>query len=329
MSQNELLRRAEKGERFGAYLFFGKDEFRKRLAIDQLLKSLSQEKIFAFDFEKLHADEIPIDELLAKAGSVGLFSGNKIIVVFEILDFDADERPRLLEYLRSPLSATSLIFTSQEKDVNRSPLFKVIEGSNHGVVVDFPQLTNRDAERWVRGEVKKAGKEISQGAIDMLLESCGMDLWTVGNELEKLIAYAGTSPALDQETVENVQGFGKEISVFEVAEKTSQKNRKAAFFALEKNLLAGTERNKVFPAISREYGLLAVSKAAGAGFPIPQHLRYVAWKINKLGPQAESLPWEDLRASLSSVFESEFELKNSRVPWDLGIELLLHKLTKK
>jgi DNA polymerase-3 subunit delta len=140
----------------------------------------------------------------------------------------------------------SLVLTAEVVDQRRA-LFKKI--SVAGVVIDCGIRTGRTGETQMNPEtarakiremVAAAGKTIAGDAVVSIVERTGFSMRALESEVEKILLYVGTRPAITPADVMEVLSNSRESSIFDLTNALSDRDAGRALRAL-RNLLAQRE----------------------------------------------------------------------------------------
>jgi DNA polymerase-3 subunit delta len=148
-------------------------------------------------------------------------TGRRVAVVEDAGPFLQQHADRVVAYLQSPTPTGTLIMCLQKLD-GRSRVAKALR--ERGVIVDCSRIRWRDAEAWVRGRARQAGKPITPQAAAQLVDAVGPDLLALGNELDKLVAYCGEEDAVTEDALTHVTAHGRARSVFDLGEAMSRRD---------------------------------------------------------------------------------------------------------
>jgi DNA polymerase-3 subunit delta len=196
----------------------------------------------------------------------------------------ADVTDHFEEILQKGLpSGNCLIFTAQTAD-KRKKIFKVV--SESGVALYFG-ASRREADRretlqkQARRLLEENGKKMSPAAWLALEQKTGFDLRRAISELEKLIAYVGDKPGIDNADVEEAVGRTREDDIFALTNALSQKNGPATLEALQSLLRQGVHHLIILSMMVREIRLLLQARAlvdSGTLPPVGANMEYAAFQ---------------------------------------------------
>ena len=208
-------------ERF--YLFYGEEKYMISQMKNQLKKALvSEDDTMNYSyFEGKKADSVEIAEL---AKTLPFFSDHRFIILDETgLGKKSDDS--FIEALKEASDTSVLLFIEDSVD-KRSKIYKFL--SKEGHVVCFESAGDKELSRWLMSLLKKEGKQMSSSTMRSFLYRCGSDMYTLKNELEKLISYVGER---------------KEITIHDLEQLTSSQTTNLIFVMLE--AIARKQREKV------------------------------------------------------------------------------------
>jgi DNA polymerase-3 subunit delta len=121
----------------------------------------------------------------------------------------------LLNYLKSPLPSTILVFCYKYKTIDkRSTLGKALQ--KQSVYIESSKLYDNKIPEWIGNYVKSKGYSINPKASFMLSEFLGNDLSKIANEINKLFISLKEGSEISAELVQDNIGISKEYNVFEL-----------------------------------------------------------------------------------------------------------------
>ncbi len=227
VSFNDLVTAISKGRIEPVYFFYGKEDF----LIEELIELL-RAKVFRTE-EEARANftvlfggagaekPISLGDILSAASSYGMFAEQKMIVVRE---FDKVQKPKkdlqkstynaLAEYVKNPLETTVLVLCAGEldkKDLAKEP-FSILDSVGY----EFPAM--RDISGFADEYANRLGWRLTPEALRLLVMYAGNSARDIGNEIQKLILYAGNreDKTLTDKDVSEVVGISREYNVFEL-----------------------------------------------------------------------------------------------------------------
>ncbi len=257
-------------------------------------------------------------------------------------------------------SNAALILTAEVVDERRS-LFKKISAA--GFVIDCgvrsrrtwdTQMNPEAARAKIRNLVSAAGKRIDEEALAGILNRAGSTMRGLVSEMEKLLLYVGTRPAIRTTDVLEVFRHSREANIFDLTNAVSGRDAGRALLALRSlltqreptplilNMLAGEIRNLIIarsaldrwldgtldPAIpfeafrSRMLPRLKEPREGDDG-SAAKLLEMNPFRAFNLLKGASRFPLDRLLQGLEAIHETDLALKTSGHPEALLLEQLL------
>ena len=219
------------------YCLGGEEVFRKNLAVEKIKKIISPDE---FNVSTFSIDKSNAGEILTLANTPPAFADRRLIIIKQAEKIKFDILKSFVEYLQNPLDTTCLIFMTAE----RKPANALLKAcTEHAVKAIFYNLDESQASRWVNSVVEKNKFKADFDAVHLLIETAGMDLTALNNELDKIFTYLADdkNKTITKETVLNSLGFSKEENPFALASCLLEKNMKKSLSLTEKLLASGQE----------------------------------------------------------------------------------------
>ena len=260
----------------------------------------------------------------------------------------ADEQGRILQLLERGLpDGCRLLLLAPQVD-KRGRAYKQL--SRNGCVVDLG--VERDRSGRIRREflaafldqgLRQARKRIDPRARETLLSRCGNELWTVQQEIEKLLLYVGDSDTVSPSDVDEVFTDQSESWVFDLTDSLGQRDALQALGFLRRLLANGEYPLRVLGAIASQVRRLLSARQlldhelAGVWRPsmsfaqfqqrVPADTEGMPTKspyANYLTLQrAEKFTLPKLRGFLRLIRETDARLKSSGVQPQAAMERLI------
>lgn len=135
----------------------------------------------------------------------------------------ATDKDPLIDYLKSPLKSTVLVFAHKHKPVDkRTKLYKEIE--KVATVLESKPLYPDKVPGFISAYVKDHGFKISETSGKLLTEYLGVELSKITNELDKLMIGLEKGSEISPEIIEKKIGISREFNVFELTTALAQRD---------------------------------------------------------------------------------------------------------
>lgn len=212
----------EKGNFAPVYLLVGEESYFVDETIKRLKAALSKDEeaeVMTFDL-----NEQPVDFVIDEADTIPFFTERKLIIAKNASFLKATEKgkekidhdvKRLENWLANPTDTAVTIFIAPyEKLDERKKVTKLMKEKSVMLLAETPQ--NNDLNAWIRSEVAKHGKAITEAAIQKLIEMVGPNMLQLQMEIEKMALYLGEEPEILVELVEDLVAKTLEQDAFKM-----------------------------------------------------------------------------------------------------------------
>jgi DNA polymerase III subunit delta len=261
---------ADKSDLAPAYLIFGTDSPKVRLAVSRFKRRVIQQSgsdlsLTVVDARTLRGVDV-VD--LLQTGSFVL--GRRAVVVEAADTWKVAERNAIAGYLADPYPETTVVLTG-ESISRKEALGKVV--TQLGMVLQYDLPKKRELADWVQELAKSMRIKVPVAEARHLLHVVGEDPLQLEAELRKLADYAGAGPAHDvveiqRADIDAVCSPGLEAQIWDLTDAVGHKDGPAAFRVLEELFAmggaprrsggapGGDPARSIFVALSRHIDLL-------------------------------------------------------------------------
>ncbi len=321
------------------YLIFGSENY----YIDKLVKGIidkvfdNQNEMRDYNLDILTGDDI-YNRYLASLQTLP-FMADKRVVLFKNCDLFKPKQTKkdeeIVEFLERYLSkefldndTTVIIIVEGEKVDKRKKLFKAI--SNNGKTVEFQKVNAYEIKKIINKFVSDNNKKMSSHLVDYMANNLPNDLYLVENELNKLLAYVGEKPSIQQEDLV-ICSFADNDNIFKLIDGIAFKNLTSSLNTLKIMLHNGEPAMIIMYMIIKQ--LRNISKAIS--------LRHKGYTTKQLGDligvskpyaqtqllkQCDNFSRTTIEKSLELAAEYELKIKTGVLGYENGLELLITKL---
>lgn len=182
-----------------AYYFHGEDDYRKDVAVRELIDAAVDSATRDFNFDLIRGNDVTPEALEAALNTPPMMANRRVVVVRDVGALKKDPRAVLSRYLAHPAVDTVLLLIAQ----GGAKQDKEIEGA--AVSVAFDVLNDTTARDWIESHTKSLGVRLSPAAVTLLVQYVGPDAGQLASELDKLASYSIGSE-IDPAAVREVVG---------------------------------------------------------------------------------------------------------------------------
>ncbi len=328
------------------YILYGKDDFSLQQALEEIKIGLGDEEMLAVNTSVLDSQQLNLGQLKDACSAVPFLSSYRLVIVkgllerFESrpgserraarpkakLDSALKEWMELAECVRQMPSTTVLVLVDDEvKSGNR--LLKSV--SSLAKVKVFAPLSDRDLSDWIKERVNQGGGTISPGAVRLLVELVGADLWSMSSEVDKLLSYC-SGQVIAEETVKQVTSYAREANIFALVDAILEGRRKVAQQLLHRLLQDGASPAYVLAMITRQLRFIVMAKDSDRKKPrteVQDRAEMIpSYSMEKAARQAKAYTLERIKNAYSKLLEADIAIKTGKYDGDLALDLLVVEL---
>ncbi len=316
------------------HFILGPDPYLVEGAKNKLVKSIRdrvQEEVSLLGFD---LEEQTMDELLAIARTLPLFARRQIIHVRGVLKLRENQAKRLGEYMENPSPSTVLIFTAgaADKEDRKRKIFQILAGSTKLVEV----LAWSEAEMRVKvgARLKKSGFQISEEALDFLLEAVGSDLGRISHEIEKLTLLVWEEKQITLNHVMDTLGYSRQHSVFEFIDALAVKNKVRALQLANELMSDSSQALQVIALMHRLFRQLIQMKELSGHMGAGEIARQIGmygvphFVLERRLQQSEQFSYQALVRAVCQLGMLDDRIKRSSIDTKVFTEQLIHELTR-
>jgi DNA polymerase-3 subunit delta len=224
--------------------------------------------------------------------------------------------------------STVLIFIDAKIGRNNSLLKKL---SPHSTVKVFPPLKDRELYSWINNRIKNSGGTINTAAMRLLVEYSSNDLWTLSNEIEKLLAYC-SEKQIKEEDVMQLTCYSREANIFNLVDSIFDRKIKQTHNILQRLMKEGTNASYIIAMIARQLRLIIRVKyledkynKKNAMESLNLNSEYV---LSKTINQADKYTTTQLSECYHRLLQADIDIKTGKYNEDVAIDLLIADLCR-
>lgn len=332
-----------------AQILFG-DSYLVSGALKELQAQVGPIEVLEANSHRLSGTQIELAQLKTYCNATPFLAQHRLVIVEGLLSLFEPRQPRrkpstaagrasapgsgrpllsewddLPGYIRSEMSPTALLVFLDGKIAADNPLLGKLKP-----VVQVQKLSPPVKEglaRWIKNRVGEKGAGTTPGAIRLLSQLVGGDLWTLDNELEKLALYAGDR-AIEEGDVRFLVSEAREASIFNAVDAILEGRSAVALRSMQRLRDGGAEFTYIVAMIARQLRLVTLArdlidrghKERDIAERLGLTLDFVRRKTME---QAKRHPWSDLRWLYGRLMESDVAVKQGRLDEDVALELMV------
>ena len=334
-----LKKQIASGELGGLFVVAGEEKLLVKRLARQLIKRGAGEAFPEFN-DQAFTDESSLDSVGDAAQALPFFSDRKCVSVadFDVETKNSQDLDKLYELWELSPETTTLVFwyPTLDFDSKRSSKWKKFlkEAETRGTVVFCERRSQSELLRYLSREAEKAGCVLSRQNGLKLLEYVGQDLTSLGNEMEKLCAFALGRGELEisGEMIEELVAKSMETTVFLLAKALVAGEYEKAYTLLDTLFYQREEPIAIVGALGASYlDMYRVRAALESGQTYEAAAQYGDYKgkdfrLRNAQRNGRGVSQQVLRESLHLLLDAGLALKGSRLDQRIVMEELVAKL---
>jgi len=294
---------------FPLYLFHGDETYLMDEMTELLVGQVLNEASRNFNYDVI--DEADARHVVGIVTAFPLESDRRVVVVKDLEKIDNAEL--LLPIFERPVDTSVFILRTPKADF-RTKMYRALQKS--AAVVSFRYLYENEINQWIAGRIKKAGKEISAEASELLQSYSGRSLRDISNEIEKLMIFVGDRNTIGTEDISAVVGMSREFNIFELQKTFARKDVASALKISQNMLEAGEQPVKIVSMLTKYFlNIWVFQEMSGQNVPdaeIAKFLKVKEFNLREYRAASRIYSPDELENCFRTLLAADEALKNSR-----------------
>ena len=277
---------------------------------EQLIKKISNLR----EIEKFYADE----ELSAiyNFSGTSLFGSSPIPLITNAQHLTSalrkkSEKEKFLKFLKTlPEFIVAATETLDYKKLKNEIFQTIAESAN--IVIISESYPEKAVYNLIKKKFSSAGKQISDQAIKLIVETVGTDLLNLKQETDKLLAYPGE---LTEETVKQILFSSGRVNVFELIIPLVRKNKREFLKQISAALSEGVDPLSIIGLLQSQIRQL-IAILTGEKPKLPLKAQKTFKELSK------QTTLKELLLILKKIHETEFKIKRGEQPPERALKNL-------
>lgn len=309
------------------YLFYGKEKYLLAQTRDRLKKALvpAEDTMNYSYFEGKKADLPEIMELMQ---TMPFFNDHRLIVLDQT-ELGKKSNEDFLKVLKDIPESTILLIIEDEAD-KRSKIYKYI--NKEGCAVSFETPKEKELVLWIVQMLAKEGRKMTQKDIQLFLYKTGHDMFTIKNEIIKLIDYTRGREVITAADLEALTTSQTTNQIFVMLEAIAKKQRDTVLKLYYDLIELKESPFGILALLVRQCNqLLQTQSLAAAGksqSEMAKELKVPPFVAGKLKQQVRLFQKEELYTMIKKCAATDEGIKTGKIGDRIGVELLLVEFSR-
>lgn len=330
------------------YILWGEDAFSREEKLQEIKNNLGDLSLLSTNTSVMEGQKLHIKELKAVGEATPFLSPCRLVIIngllerFEPKDKSAKQKKSIGNQQDEALQIAGIIngfppstlmvlideIASKGSPLKNNLLFQALAGQ--ATVIQFPALSGVKLNQWIQSRVTHHSGSISRKATEVLMELIGGDLFTLANEINKLIAYTA-GRMIEEKDVRQVVSAAQEADIFAMVDSVMEHKSGQAEQILQRLLQNGIVPPQILVMLARQIqNLVQIKDLKSHRKPVFEiqarlgiHNPY-AWTT--LSSRADKYSMEQLKDIYRKLLEADLSIKTGRLEGDLALNILVAEL---
>jgi DNA polymerase-3 subunit delta len=328
------------------HILIGEDDYSIRQALEEIKKSIGDPAALMTNTTLLEGKTVTPEQLRAACETVPFLAEKRLVIVegllerFEVKGKTArkkSSRQSNQEEACQPLAGsikqlppfTELVIIDGKID-SHNPLWQEI--MPQAKVKSFPVLKGVQLNQWIEKRIAKQEKAggISAKASTLLGRLVGSDLWTMANEIDKLLLFTG-GRQIQEEDVKAVVSSAQDASVFNMVDAILELRVSTAQQLLQQLFRQGMAPAQVLVMLSRQVRIIfQVKEMREQGRSRGEIQSKLGLKqdfvLRKAWEQADRYSPARIRDVYHKLLDADIAIKTGKMEGELALDVLVAEL---
>jgi len=309
------------------YLFYGKEKYLVAQTRDKLKEALIPSGD-TMNYSYFEGKKTDIPEILELIQTMPFFNDYRLLVLDQT-ELGKKSNDDFLNALKEMPETTILLIIEDDVD-KRSKIYKYI--NKEGCAVSFETPKEKDLVLWVAQMLKKEQKKMTQKDIQLFLYKTGQDMFTIKNELEKLISYTKGREVIGAEDLEALTTAQTTNQIFVMLEAIAKKQRDTVLKLYYDLIELKESPFGILALLVRQCNQLlqtqSLLKAGKSQGEMAKELKVPPFVAGKLKQQVRLFKREELYEMKKKCAATDEGIKTGKITDRIGVELLLVEFSK-
>jgi DNA polymerase-3 subunit delta len=328
------------------YLLTGEDDFSIRQVIEEIKKGIGDPEALMTNTTVLDGKQVTLEELRNACETVPFLADKRLVIVDGLLgrfesggrtgrrktkrNNDKQEEYKLIaDSIRQLPEFTELVLTDGKIN-ERNPLR--IELEAFARIRMFPLLKEGQLRQWIEKRVKAGGGSISEGAVNLLLRFVGNELWTMANEIDKLILYC-EGHHIEEDDIRTVVSNAKEASIFNMVDAIIESRVGVAQELYQRMLKQGTVPAQLLVMIGRQISIIYQIKDMRSRKKSRGEIKSKLglthdFVLQKAWAQSDKYSPSRIREVYHKLLEADLAIKTGKYNDELALNILIAEMAQ-
>lgn len=313
----------------GIYLLHGEDDYLRKSYLNALKKAIAGDD--EMNVSHFCGEDVNVSEIVSIASTMPFFAEKRLIIIensnlFVLKGNSVRPESEELEAFIPDIPDSTIFIFSEPKIDGRLKLYKSVIKKG-ALNAELKHLSEDELYIWCAKRLAAENIKITSDAAKELVDRVGIDMFTLSNELKKLIAYKGNGTVITADDIRAVSQVKFEDAIFDLLDYAVSGNINKTM-EIYSDLLALREPPlKIIVLLGRQCANLLAIKDEDPHVITENELSAKTGlspnNIKRARPLARKCSREKLKRGLDMCIEYDDMIKSGDMEDSLAAELLL------
>lgn len=326
------------------HVLIGKDDFAIRQALDGIKKGIGDAGALMSNTSVLDGRQVTLEQLRHACETVPFLSEKRLVVIEGLFErfgggnkrgrkkasgqsARQEEYQAIADCIKELPEFTELVIIGGEVKAG-NPLLHELSAFIR--IKSFPLLNKSQLGQWIAQRVKTAGGTISTQAVELLGRFVGNDLWTMSNEVDKLISFTD-GRRIEEGDIRAVVSYAQEASIFAMIDAVLEFRVGVAQELLQQLFKHGAAPAQILVMLSRQVRIIfqmkEMRRQKKTRADIQSKLGLTRdFVIRKAWDQVDRYSTARLREVYHRILETDISIKTGKLEGEVALNILFAEL---
>lgn len=307
------------------YLFHSTNDFLLNHKIEEKIKEFNVDPFNVIKYDLL---ENSSDDILEDLQTVSFFAEKKVIVIRNIDELEKEEEfvvKNWVTYFEKPNPDVILIIAMQELLPETSSLGGAL--FKYAFIEKVKDMEKKDYPDFIKNMFKKYQYQITDDAVEALLERTNLDFNLINQEAEKLMLFAYDTKEINEKAVILLVSRNLEENIFELTNALLSKNQTKTIEIFYDLVARNEDPLRILTNIvGKVRELMHTKLLLDKGYrqdQIAEHFHIKSGRAYYLVKNAQGVNFQQLENHIKKLSKLDYEIKSGKIDKKLGLELYL------
>jgi DNA polymerase III subunit delta len=307
------------------YLFHSTNDFLLNHKIEEKIKEFN---VDPFNIIKYDLLENSSDDILEDLQTVSFFAEKKVIVIRNIDELEKEDEfviKNWVTYFEKPNPDVILIIAMQEL----LPETSLLGGAlfKYAFIEKVKDMEKKDYPDFIKNMFKKYQYQITDDAVEALLERTNLDFNLINQEAEKLMLFAYDTKEINEKAVILLVSRNLEENIFELTNALLSKNQTKTIEIFYDLVARNEDPLRILTNIvGKVRELMHTKLLLDKGYrqdQIAEHFHIKSGRAYYLVKNAQGVNFAQLENHIKKLSKLDYDIKSGKIDKKLGLELYL------